>query len=118
MLPPHSVPQSVIAPQVLTYSSTGATVLFWGLHATDIAVIMSAFASICGVLLQFYIVMHRVNRLEKSAIIVENRAAREVIAAAAIAESSRAVAKKAVDTEVRVDIVEHKVDDLEQQIGE
>lgn len=50
---------------LLTYGATGSTVLLWGLHLSDIAVILSAMASVCGVVLQFYIAIHRIRRLER-----------------------------------------------------
>lgn len=49
-----------------TYTSATATVLFWGLHVSDLAVILSAFATLCSVGLQFYVVFSKINRLEKA----------------------------------------------------
>lgn len=51
----------------ITYGGSTAAVLFWGLHVSDIAVILSAFASICGVFLQGYVAIHRIRRLERTA---------------------------------------------------
>lgn len=48
----------------VTYGSTASTVLFWGLHLSDIAVFLSAMASFCGVLLQFYVAFSRLRKLE------------------------------------------------------
>lgn len=53
------------ATAAVTYSSTASTVLFWGLHLSDIAVFMSAMASFFGVLLQFYVAFSRLRKLEQ-----------------------------------------------------
>lgn len=58
----------------VTYAATGATVLFWGLHVSDIAVMVSALASLLGVSLQFYLAMHRIGRLERAERISKHRA--------------------------------------------
>lgn len=70
-----------------TYTATGATVLFWGLHVSDVAVLLSAIASIAGVVLQFYLALHRLRRLER-----DQDASRRVVSA--LAESGRATAAK------------------------
>lgn len=54
-----------ISAAAVTYGSTASTVLFWGLHLSDIAVFMSATASVCGVLLQFYVTFSRIRKLEQ-----------------------------------------------------
>jgi hypothetical protein len=59
----HSHPILDAAPGV-TYTAMGSTVVFWGLHISDIAVILSASATICGVALQFYVALHRIRMLE------------------------------------------------------
>lgn len=69
------------APAV-TYGGASAAVMFWGLHLSDIAVIMSAFASVCGVGLQFYVALHRIRRLEKAS-------DANVVVTTAVAESVR-----------------------------
>jgi hypothetical protein len=61
----HLVKPLVENANAITYSSGAATVLFWGLHLSDIAVLLSSFASVCGVGLQFYVALHRIRRLEK-----------------------------------------------------
>lgn len=67
MLHEHTIGAISNNAPAVTYSGAGAAVLFWGLHLSDIAVILSAFASICGVGLQFYVALHRIRRLEKAA---------------------------------------------------
>lgn len=54
------------APSV-TYTAGVTSIVFWGLHLSDIAVMLSAFASVCGVGLQFYVALHRIRRLERAA---------------------------------------------------
>lgn len=49
----------------VTYASAASAVAFWGLHLADIAVILSAVASIGGVALQAY-VAYRQLRNDKS----------------------------------------------------
>lgn len=75
-----------------TYTATGATVVFWGLHISDVAVLLSAFASIAGVALQFYLALHRLRRLEKA-----QDASRVVVNA--LAESGRVTAAKVENQE-------------------
>jgi hypothetical protein len=48
-----------------TLATTAAAFTFWGLHVSDIAVMLSAFASVCGVGLQFYVTIRRLRQLEK-----------------------------------------------------
>lgn len=47
-----------------TLTATAAAFTFWGLHVSDIAVMLSALASICGVGLQFYVTLRRLRQLE------------------------------------------------------
>lgn len=49
---------------VITYGSSATTVLFWGLHLSDIAVFMSATASVVVALLQVYATFSRLRKLE------------------------------------------------------
>lgn len=73
------------APTV-TYTASGATVLLWGMHATDIAVLLSALASILGVALQFWLAMRRIRVLER-------QQSATSLAVGAVSESQRHVAK-------------------------
>lgn len=75
----------------ITYTATGATVLFWGLHAGDIAVLLSALASILGVCLQFYLALSRIRRVEQGQ---ESNA----IVTHALAESHRVLDKNQKET--------------------
>jgi hypothetical protein len=65
-MPTHHVLKGLVenAPAV-TYGSAAATVTLWGLHISDIAALLAAFASVMGVALQFYVAMHRIRRLEQ-----------------------------------------------------
>ena len=59
------------ATPAVTYTTATATVLFWGLHISDIAVILSAFATLCSVGLQFFVVISKLNNLEQKVIKVD-----------------------------------------------
>lgn len=48
----------------VTYAGGGSAVIFWGLHLSDLAVMISTFASVCGVGLQFYLAFHRAKALK------------------------------------------------------
>lgn len=74
-------------PAVMTYAGAGAAATFWGLHIGDWAVLISAFAAVLGVLLQFYVSMRRLHLLERDA------AASKVVVEA-MAQGQRAVATK------------------------
>ena len=50
-----AVDRAVQNAPVLTYGGTGSAVVFYGLHISEIGVIISALASVCGVGLQFYL---------------------------------------------------------------
>lgn len=65
-MPTHQILKGALdnAPGI-TYGSAAATVTLWGLHISDIAALLAAFASVMGVALQFYVAMHRIRRLEK-----------------------------------------------------
>ena len=65
LLQGHHIDTATSAAQYTTYAGTTSAVLFWGLHISDIAVILSAFASVSGVALQFYLAIHKLNRLER-----------------------------------------------------
>lgn len=45
--------------QAFTYTSAGGTLVFWGLHISDIAAIISTMCAIAGVSLQFYMAFRR-----------------------------------------------------------
>lgn len=48
----------------VTVGAGAATVIGWGLHVSDICMILSTLATICGLCLQFYLAMGRIRRLE------------------------------------------------------
>jgi len=71
----------------ITLAAGTTTFVFWGLHVADIAVLLSAAASVCGVGLQFYVALHRIRRLER-------QADANVIVTNAMAEQARAMDTK------------------------
>lgn len=89
--------------------SVSATV-FWGLHISDIAVIVSALAAVMGVLLQFYVAMRRIHLLEaemvKAKVKSDKNAAAAAVAglvASAAATAGRTTAGKVKDLETKLD---------------
>jgi hypothetical protein len=44
---------------VITYAGAGGTIVFWGLHVSEIAAIISTFCAVCGLALQFYVALRR-----------------------------------------------------------
>lgn len=50
----------------LTYTGTASTVVFWGLHLSDIAVIISAGAALGGFLLQLWVARAKVQLMKRS----------------------------------------------------
>lgn len=87
MLPDHHISAAASNAQAVTYGGTGAAVLFWGMHASDIAVMLSALASILGVILQFWLAVRRIRRLE-------HREETQDIVTTAIAKSHRVLDAK------------------------
>ena len=81
---------------ILTFGSASTTFLFWGLHVSEIGIIVSSLAAVCGVILQTYMVMRSVRNEKMRQIEV---AAETVRAAAALAkETARLAASLARDT--------------------
>lgn len=62
MSPTHNLEHA----STVTYVSAGSTVLFWGLHITDIAVIVSAAAAFGGFLLQLWVARAKVQLMKRS----------------------------------------------------
>lgn len=87
-MPTHHILRGALdnAPGI-TYGSAAATVTLWGLHISDIAALIAAFASLAGVALQCYVAIHRIRRLEKG--LTANN-----IVTAAQAEQARALDSK------------------------
>lgn len=82
--------------------SVSATV-FWGLHISDIAVIVSALAAVMGVALQFYVAMRRIHLLEAEMVKAKATAAAAGVVASAAAVANRTVAGKVADIESKLD---------------
>lgn len=61
----HHIDTVATGAQYATYTATASTVVFWGLHISDIAVIVSSLASVSGVGLQIFLAVHRLRRLER-----------------------------------------------------
>lgn len=79
-----------------TITAGAATVTFWGLHVADICVVLSTVATILGLLLQFYLAMHRIRRLERG------QDAQRVV--------TKAVTKTVRETAAKVDSMENSGD--------
>lgn len=43
----------------VTYTGASSAILFWGLHVSDIAAIISTACAVCGLMLQVYVVKQR-----------------------------------------------------------
>lgn len=50
----------------VTYGGATATAVFWGLHVSDICMIVSTLVTLCGFGLQMFIALHRLRRLERA----------------------------------------------------
>lgn len=72
---------------VATYSSAAASVAFWGMHVNEICAVVSTLIALIGLGLQFYLVMHRLRRVER----VQSATVQVV---SAVAGSQREVAKR------------------------
>lgn len=81
--------------------SISATV-FWGLHISDLAVIVSALAAVIGVFLQFYVAMRRIHILE------QDLAAARLVATAQAA-AMRAGSVKSTSNASRITDLEDKL---------
>lgn len=61
-----SIHQNLEHASSVTYVSAGSTVVFWGLHVTDIAVIVSATCAVVGVSLQIWVAIAKVQLMKRS----------------------------------------------------
>jgi tellurite resistance protein TehA-like permease len=52
---------------VMTYGGTAGATVFYGLHISELGVIVSALASICGVGLQFYLAFRTIRQRKEIA---------------------------------------------------
>lgn len=73
-------------PAAFTVGAGGVTVAFWGLHVSDICMILSTGCTAAGLLLQFWLAMGRISRLER-------KQDAHVQVTAAVAEAVRVVDK-------------------------
>ena len=81
---------------VLTFGGAGSSFFFWGLHISEVGVIVSSLAAVCGVLLQTYVVIRSVRNEKLRQIEI---AAETVRAAASLAkETARLAASLAHET--------------------
>lgn len=94
----------------VTLAGSASATVFWGLHISDIAVIISAFAAVAGVALQFYVAMRRIHLLEAEmnkakdeTTKVKQTAAVAGVVATAAAVSNRQVADRVADLEKKID---------------
>lgn len=83
----HHLSRAAENSPAITYASAGATAVFWGLHVSDICMILSTLATLCGVGLQIFLALHRIRRLEQ-----QQRATNLVVGA--VTDSQRVVAAK------------------------
>jgi len=89
----------------ITYTGGGSALVLWGLHLSDIAVLISMFATLAGVFLQVYVTMHKMRMLERSQ--------KESERLALIAAGQGIVqAAKSADNSQRITAVEAKTDEL------
>lgn len=89
----------------ITYTGGGSAFVLWGLHLSDIGVLISMAATLAGVFLQVYVTMHKMRMLERD----QKEAQR--LALIATGQGIVAAAKSA-DNSARVTAVEAKVDSL------
>lgn len=86
----HHINTALNNAPTVTYTAAATTFTLWGLHISDIAVILSALATMCGVALQFYVALHRIRMLERAQVA-------QVITSAGNAAKTEAVEKRVGD---------------------
>jgi predicted membrane protein len=89
------------APAV-TFTGGTSAILFWGLHVSDVAVICSSLATILGVVLQFYVMLHRIRIME-----------RQQVAQTITSAGDRA---KTDEADVKLTLVAQRVGDVAQDV--
>lgn len=52
-------------PAAFTAGAGSTTLVFWGLHVSDICMILSTLCTVAGLALQFWLAMNRIRKLEK-----------------------------------------------------
>lgn len=93
----------------ITYTGGGSALMFWGLHISDVGVIISAVATLTGVFLQLYVTMHKMRMLERD----QKESERLALIAA-----GRGIAAdlKSADNSARTTALEKKVDAVKEQL--
>lgn len=61
---PHILRAAENSPAI-TLGAGATTAVFWGLHVSEICMILSTLATVCGLGLQVFLAFHRIRRLEK-----------------------------------------------------
>ncbi len=87
----------------ITLGGSVSATVFWGLHISDVAVIVSALAAVLGVVLQFYIALRRIRLLETEMGKAKAKAVTAGLVASAAAVASRGVAERVSDIESKLD---------------
>lgn len=87
----------------VTLGGSGSALVCWGLHVSDIAVIVSALAAVIGVILQFYVAMRRLKILEGEVQRTSQKAEGAALVSIAGAEATRNVAARVGDIESKLD---------------
>lgn len=90
----HAANDMMNQASAVTYGGTATAFAFWGLHISDIAVIVSTLASVMGVVLQFYVTFKRIQTIEKQAAVAEVKADVAHVAVTALAQANRTTAAK------------------------
>lgn len=87
----------------VTLGGSGSALVCWGLHVSDIAVIVSALAAVIGVVLQFYVAMRRLKILEGEVKRTSQKADGAALVSAAVAKSQRETVNRVADVESKLD---------------
>lgn len=95
----HHIPTSPDAAAGMTYAAGAMTTVFWGLHVSDICMILSTLATLMGVLLQVFLATKRIHRLEHKA----ERTEKVIVA---VAKGQRAQREKSNDNSERIAAIE------------
>lgn len=93
----------------ITYTGGTSALVFYGLHISDIGIIVSMFATLAGVFLQVYVTMHKMRMLERD----QKESERLALIAA-----GRGIAAdlKSAENSARITALEKKVDAVKEQL--
>lgn len=80
----------------VTYGGAATTAVFWGLHVSDICMIVSTLVTLCAFALQLYLAMHRLRRLERAQDATK-------LAVGAVSQSTQGVAARVAAIEKAAD---------------